>query len=212
MQRNVLFYPISMTTVSLFTDYRHSLPILMQIHLCSKFRIMSDNNLTTTLHDLLDVDGRKFISAEVQLKKVLPQWINLANSIKLKNVLQKYMDFIDQHIEKMQGFYEEEHINSLPLHNKVMEAFIDEAQEKLDSCTDAAVKDACLLASVQSINHFKISIYGTAAAFADLLSLEKTSEVFHQASVNEKQIDDRLTQLAQFEINSKAQAPIELTA
>jgi ferritin-like metal-binding protein YciE len=174
---------------------------------------MSENNLTiTTLHDLLDVDGRKFISAEVQLKKVLPHWINMASSIKLKNVFQRYLDFVEQHIENMQTFYEEEHINSLSLHNKIMEAFIEEAEDKLKSCSDAAVKDACLLAGVQSINHFKISIYGTAAAFADLLSLEKTSVVFHQASVNEKQIDDRLTQLAQYEINSKAKAPIELTA
>ena len=75
---------------------------------------MSENNLTiTTLHDLLDFEGRKFISAEIQLKKVLPQWINIAGSIKLKNVLQKYMDFVEQHIENMQDFYEEEHINSL---------------------------------------------------------------------------------------------------
>ncbi len=104
---------------------------------------MSENNLTiTTLHDLLDVDGRKFISAEVQLKKVLPHWINLASSLKLKNVFQRYLEFVVQHIDKMQAFYDEEHINSLSLHNKIMEAFIEEAEDKLKSCTDAAVKDS----------------------------------------------------------------------
>ncbi len=172
---------------------------------------MTDNNITT-LHDLLDFDGKKFISAEIQLKNILKQWINIAGSVKLKTVLQKYAIFIDQHIENMNTFYEEEHIDSLSLHNKIMEGFIDETEEKLGRCTDSAVKDACLLAGIQSINHFKISIYGTAAAFADLLELERTSVVFHEASVNEKQIDDRLTQLAQFEINNKAKAPIELTA
>ncbi len=172
---------------------------------------MTDNNITT-LHDLLDFDGKKFISAEIQLKNILKQWINISGSVKLKTVLQKYAIFIDQHIENMNTFYEEEHIDSLSLHNKIMEGFIDETEEKLRRCTDSAVKDACLLAGIQSINHFKISIYGTAAAFADLLELERTSVVFHEASVNEKQIDDRLTQLAQFEINNKAKAPIELTA
>ena len=174
---------------------------------------MTENNLSiVTLHDLLDFDGRKFISAEIQLKKILPAWISIAGSLKLKSVLQKYMDLVNEHIENMQTFYEAEHITSLPLHNKVMEAFIEETEDKLQNCNDAAVKDACLLAGIQSINHFKISIYGTAAAFADMLNLEKTSVVFHQASINEKQIDDRLTQLAQFEINRKANAPIELTA
>lgn len=173
---------------------------------------MTDNNNITTLHDLLDFDGKKFISAEVQLKKILPHWLNVAGSVKLKTVLQKYAIFIDQHIENMNTFYEEDHINSLSLYNKIMEGFISETEEKLGRCTDAAVKDACLLAGIQSINHFKISIYGTAAAFADLMGLERTSVVFHEASVNEKQIDDRLTQLARFEINNKAKAPIELTA
>jgi hypothetical protein len=33
----------------------------------------------------------------------------------------------------------------------------------------------------------------------------------HEAEVNEKQIDDRLSQLAEHEINIKAKAPIALT-
>ncbi len=201
-----------MTKVSIFTDNRHSPGILPGLILV-KIRTMTQNNLSiVTLNDLLDFDGRKFISAEIQLKKILPQWINQASAVKLKNVLQKYLDFVEQHIKNMETFYEEEHVNSLSLHNKIMEGYIEETEDKLHTCMDSAIKDACLLAGIQSINHFKISIYGTAAAFADLLSLEKSSVVFHQASVNEKQIDDRLTQLAQFEINSKAKAPIELTA
>ena len=59
-------------------------------------------------------------------------------------------------------------------------------------------------------NHFKISTYGTAAAFANALNMEKQASVFHEAEVNEKQIDDRLSQLAEHEINIKAKAPIEL--
>ena len=104
---------------------------------------MTENNLSiVTLHDLLDFDGRKFISAEIQLKKILPAWINIAGSLKLKSVLQKYMDLVNEHIENMQTFYAAEHINSLPLHNEVIEAFIEETEDKLQNCNDAAVKDA----------------------------------------------------------------------
>ena len=91
-----------------------------------------------------------------------------------------------------------------------MKAFIEEANERLSNCTDAEVKDACLLASIQVINHFKISSYGTAAAFSNALGMEKAAAVFHEAEINEKQIDDRLSQLAQHEINIKAKAPIVL--
>jgi ferritin-like metal-binding protein YciE len=172
---------------------------------------MTENNLTiATLHHLLDYDARKFTSAEIQVKNILPEWINKASSFKLKAVLQKYLDFVHQHVQKMEDFFEEEKLTSLSLTNRVMHAFIEEANEKLSNCTDAEVKDACLLACIQAISHFKISMYGTAAAFANALGMEKQAGIFHEAEVSEKQIDDRLSQLAEHEINIKAKTPIFL--
>lgn len=172
---------------------------------------MEANNRTfTTLHNLLDYDAQKFISAEILLQTSLQEWIRRAGSLQLKTVLQKYLGFVQQHVKRMEDFFEEEKIGSLGLMNRVMQAFIEETDERLSDCTDAEVKDACLLASIQTINHFKISMYGTAAAFANTLGMEKQAAVFHEAEINEKHIDDRLTQLAEYEINVKARAPIVL--
>jgi ferritin-like metal-binding protein YciE len=172
---------------------------------------MQENNPSIiNLHNLLDYEARKFTSAEIQLKKCLPDWINKAGSLKLKAVLQKYLDYVEQHVRNMEGFFEEEQIISLSLTHGIMKAFIEDTEDKLSNCNDVAISDACLLASIQSINHFKISTYGTAAAFANTLDMKNHANVFHEAEVNEKQIDDRLSQLAEFEINIKARAPIEL--
>jgi len=166
---------------------------------------MAKNNQTmTTLHHLLDYDARKFAVAEIQLIKSLPGWINKASSLKLKTILQKYLDFTQQHEQKMAKFFDEEEIGLLNLTNRVMEAFIQEADEKISKCTDAEIKDACLLACIQGINHFKISAYGTAASFANALAMEEQAAIFHEMEVNEKQIDDRLSQLAEHEININA--------
>lgn len=170
----------------------------------------SHKSTIVTLHNLLDYDVSKFTSAEIQLKSSLLEWINKAGSLKLKTVLQKYLDFVNQHVQRMENFFEEENIGSLSLINRVMHAFIEETNEKLSNCTDREVKDACLLACIQAINHFKISTYGTAAAFAKTLEMEKHAAVFHEAEVDEKQIDDRLSQLADYEINIKAKTPIVL--
>lgn len=164
----------------------------------------------TNLHHLLDYDARKFTSAETALTASLKEWIITAESLKLKTVLQKYLGFVQEHIAKFEDFLKEEEINSISFSNRIMKAFIDEANERLSTCTDAPIKDACLLASVQAINHFKISTYGTAAAFAKELGMEKYAALFHEAEVNEKQIDDRLSQLAEHEINIKAKTPIVL--
>jgi ferritin-like metal-binding protein YciE len=92
-----------------------------------------------------------------------------------------------------------------------MEAFILETSEKLSRCTDPEVRDACLLEGIQQINHYKICGYGTAAAYATTLDLENESRMFREAEINEKQIDDRLSQLAEHEVNRLARAPIVLT-
>lgn len=171
---------------------------------------MAENNSTiTSLHNLLDYDAGKFTSAELQLKKSLPEWISKAASLKLKMVLEKYFDLVQEHFQKMEAFFENEEISTLSFTNRVMNAFIEETNERLSKCAEK-VRDACLLASVQEINHFKISSYGTAASFANALGMEKAAAIFHEAEVNEKQIDDRLSQLAEHEINIKAKTPLIL--
>ncbi|MEO8795196.1 MAG: DUF892 family protein [Daejeonella sp.] len=172
---------------------------------------MKTENLNlTSLHNLLDYEVSKFTTGEMQLEHILPEWILKTGSLQLKAVLQKYQDMIKEHVRRMEDFFEQESINSLSMKNRVMEAFIEEANEQLSYCTDQDVKDACLLASIQAINHFKISTYGTAAAFANTLGMDQQAHVFYEAEINEKQIDDRLSQLAVHEINSKAKATIIL--
>ena len=161
----------------------------------------------TTLKDLLDHNARRFTLAEIQLSAVLPTWIHQATEMKLKSVLQRYLDFALKNSERLNSFMREEEIGDLSVSNKVMDALIEDTSMKLASCADPEVRDACLLASVQSINHFKISIYGTAAAFAKTVGKGKAGELFHELEANEKQIDDRLSQLAEFEINAKAKLP-----
>lgn len=162
----------------------------------------------TTLHHLLNYEARKFTSAEVLLKNSLDGWINRSSSAMLKTVLQKYLLLVEEHIDKLQLFFDAEHITALSTTNRIMHAFIAETTDKLAHCTDAEVQDACMLSCIQAINHFKISMYGTAAAYANTLGMPKYAALFHEAEVNEKQIDDRLSELAEHEINSKAKAPV----
>lgn len=172
--------------------------------------MMTENRNIDSLQNLLDYEVSKFTSAEEQLKRGLQEWIEKVHSEKLKNVLQKYLEQVKEHGRKIDEFLRNEKINSVSLHNRIIEAYLEETTEKLSSCRDTDVKDACLLACIQAINHFKISAYGTAAAYANVLKMENQAVIFHELEVNEKQIDDRLSQLAEHEINLKANTPNEL--
>jgi ferritin-like metal-binding protein YciE len=95
--------------------------------------------------------------------------------------------------------------------NKILTTLIEDVSIRFELCSDPEIKDACLLASVQVINHYKICIYGTAAAYATTLGMEEAAKLFKMAEINEKQIDDRLSQMAEFEINKRATTPIVLS-
>jgi ferritin-like metal-binding protein YciE len=170
-----------------------------------------DHQAIATLHDLLGYDAKKITDAEIHLKKTLEGYIGNTTNLKLKDVLRKYTAYIDQHIEKLEMFLVKEKIFSFSPVNKVMQAFIADTEEKLSVCLDEGIRDACLLASIQEINHYKISAYGTAAAFARVLHMEDIAAIFHEAEINEKHIDDRLSQLAEHEINVKAKTPVLLS-
>lgn len=170
---------------------------------------MTDKKLAiTTLSQLEKVDTALILDAERQLKLLIPKWLEKTDSIKLKTSLQKYLDMVTAHINRLESFINGQlQFHTTPANRSVL-AIIEDTEEKLSYCTDSEVVNASILSGIQFLNHYKICAYGTAAAYAKRLDLENQAEFFHMAEVNEKQIDDRLSQLAEFEINPKAKAPI----
>lgn len=177
---------------------------------CIKTYNMNSATSISTLHQLLDYDARQFISAEVVLRQALPRWVTGCGSLNLKTVLQKYHDEVEAHLIKLEQFVNAEQISSLTLVNRVMEAHVADIDERMHCCGDSEVRDAVLLSGIQLINHYKIGIYGTAAAYARALDMEQAAALFYGCEAVEKQIDSRLSQLAEFDINKKARSPFAL--
>jgi ferritin-like metal-binding protein YciE len=166
---------------------------------------MANQNVSIeSLRNLFDYDIEKFISAEIQLRKKMPSFIESSTSLKLKSALLRYSDFIQKHIDILNEFVEKEQMPLLEFSNVIMSAFLEDMDDKILNCKNGYVKDACIISCIQVINHYKISVYGSAAAFSNSLGLEEFATTFHSAEVNEKQIDDRLSQMAEFEINAQA--------
>lgn len=171
---------------------------------------METNHTLSCLRQLLDEDVSRMISAELQLKNSIAGWVSNKNAPPLRLLLYDYLDVVEKHIRLLEIFCKEEQLGSYDLSNGVMKAYIAEAAEKLAGCTCPEITDAALAAAVQRINHFKISVYGTAAAFAGAIKLQKAGLLFHQAELDEKDMDERLSYLAEHELNKKAIAPLVL--
>lgn len=177
-----------------------------------KICVMAKSKPTiSNLNDLLVYDYSKFTDFEQGLKQVLPSWIVQANSLKLKTILQRYLYYTDQHFRQVEGLIDGKVSGPNSKKIRTIERIIEDINDKLSVCVDPEVKDACLLAAIQAINHYKISMYGTAASFANALDLKKTAKLFYAAEISEKQIDKRLSELAEQEVNIRAKVPFALT-
>lgn len=162
------------------------------------------------LHDLLDYDILQSNAGEHQLKTFVKKWITQASALTLKTTLQEYLSIIESHLLYLKDYTLTSTLPSLPSSSRVMKAIIAETEEKLKKCGDKEIMDACLLASVQEINHIKISQYGTAASFSKEMQNNKAASLFHYFEVNEKKIDKKLNKVARKEINVRALAPISI--
>ena len=197
-----------MSNKMISNDFCHSKWVMNETRFAKKMK--TTEAPIKTLHHLLEEDVRRFVSGENELSLALERWTKLAGSVKLKNNLIKYHDQVKIHIEELDRFLEEEDLNYLFSNDDILHSFVKNTDRKLTECEDASVRDAALLASIQNINHFKIGSYGTAAAFANALGRTKTAQLFHDFEVNEKQMDDRLSQLAVYEINLTALTHVQI--
>ena len=160
-----------------------------------------------SLNDLLALEANRIMQGEKELIQALPAWIHRVTSSQLRDILTQYQTYIEHHAEEMTHYFIKQPETSVGK-NRVMRALIDDTNEKLRRCADSEIYDACLLAAVQEVNHYKISIYGTVTAFFNVLGQRETASIFLRAEKDEKRIDEQLSFQAQTDINELAKAPV----
>jgi hypothetical protein len=85
-----------------------------------------------------------------------------------------------------------------------MAGIVEEGSEKLQEDLEGSVLDAALIASAQKVEHYEISAYGTAIAWAEALGLNDVVQVLNETLEEEKAADEKLSALAESGINQAA--------
>ncbi|RZJ32005.1 MAG: DUF892 family protein [Flavobacterium sp.] len=85
-----------------------------------------------------------------------------------------------------------------------MESLMREASIIVDQTSSGAVRDAAIIALLQHIMHCEIASYGTLKSFAITLKEENVVALLEQNLIEEKDIDHRLSMIAQASINDEA--------
>ena len=136
--------------------------------------------------------------------KALPKMAEQANSKELKQGFKEHLDVTNRQIERVEQIFKELKMEAKGKRCKGMEGLIKEGDEMIQEAGDPMVKDAALIASAQKIEHYEISGYGTARAYAQALGHQNIARVLDQIANEEGQADKKLTALAEGHINMQA--------
>lgn len=170
------------------------------------------------LRDLLQHEIDDLYSAEEQIIDALPKMVEKATEPQLKKALNEHLqvtkrqkerlDKVKQVLEKNSqeeksepGFLEKFFGGSKC---KGTEGLIKEGEKLMGENMDSKVRDAAIIAAAQKIEHYEISGYGTARAYAMQLGLSEVEQLLTETLNEEYQADDDLTALALFDVNLQA--------
>lgn len=158
----------------------------------------------TTMEELFIDELRDLYDAETQLTKALPKMSRAAASDELREAFDEHLGQTENQIERLKRIFEL--VGEKPKGKKcvAMTGLIKEGDEMVSDSEETPVRDAGLIAAAQKVEHYEISGYGSARTHAELLGNDEAARLLEETLQEEKDTDERLTQLAENLINEEA--------
>jgi ferritin-like metal-binding protein YciE len=156
-----------------------------------------------SLRELYVDELRDLYNAETQLVKALPKLAKASSNDRLRQGFEEHLRQTSEQVSRLEQIFEQ--LGEKPSGKKCvgMEGLIKEGSQFLKEDFADEVKDAGIIGAAQRVEHYEIAGYGTVRAFAELLGESEHVSLLEQTLNEEKETDEKLTQLAE-EINSAA--------
>lgn len=161
---------------------------------------MAEKKLENLFEDTL----RDIYYAERQILKALPKMAKAANSQELAAGFEQHRDETEVHVERLEKVFEM--LDKRP-RGKTCDAIlgiIEEGKEIMEEYKGSPALDAGLAAAAQAVEHYEISRYGTLATWAKQLGMNDAVKLLEETLSEEKATDEKLTKLAESNVNAEA--------
>lgn len=147
--------------------------------------------------------------AEKAVAKAFPKFIKNATSDELIDTIENHLDETEAHAQKLEQVFETFDKKAVAKKCEAMAGLLKEAEDIIKSCDKGAMCDAGIIAAVQKIEHYEIATYGTLRTFAQELNLTEATSLLEEILNEEKQVDEKLTQIAKSTVNIQALEEVE---
>jgi ferritin-like metal-binding protein YciE len=159
-----------------------------------------------TLHDLLIDQLKDLYSAESQLVKALPKMAKAASNAELQAGFEEHLEQTKEQAARLEKICKNLGVSPKGKTCAGMEGLIEEGKELMEEDAAASVLDAGLIAAAQKVEHYEIAAYGTARTWAEQLELDDAVGLLEQSLAEEKETDEKLSEIATSIVNEDAEA------
>jgi ferritin-like metal-binding protein YciE len=149
-----------------------------------------------TLQKLFVEIIRDIYDAEKQLVRALPKLAKAAESEELSEAIRSHLEETQNHVSRLEEVFGLVGVPAKGKPCKGMKGLIEEGSEAVQEQEKGALRDLAIIAGAQKVEHYEISAYGTARTLAEQLSINQAVELLEQTEGEEKEADEKLTQVA----------------
>ena len=150
-------------------------------------------------------------SVEDQLVEALPRMAALVEHPQLRRALEAHLSETKSQRDRLDRLLRAHDAGNREHEDGSMHAIIREAERWAKMVSDRDCRDAGIVASAQRVEHYEIAVYGTLATWAKQLGLREDERVLHDILQEEKRADEKLSQLAERDLNREAAEHIQST-
>src|SRR5579885_3014155 len=139
--------------------------------------------------------------AEKQLVKALPKMAKAATNDKLRAGFEEHLEQTKGHVERLEQVFEKMGQKAKGETCEAMEGLVEEGSEMIKAGGCDCTRDAGLICAAQKVEHYEIASYGCLVTWAQQLGKADVADLLQQTLNEEKQTDDKLTELAESMVN-----------
>jgi len=155
------------------------------------------------LKELYVDELKDLYDAENRLVKALPKMAKAATSDQLRSGFEEHLEQTRGHVDRLKEIFDS--LGEKPSGKKCagMIGIIKEGDELIEEEFADGAMDAALISAAQRVEHYEIAAYGCVRTWADLLGESEASALLEKTLEEEKETDQKLTQLAE-DVNVEA--------
>src|ERR1700730_17797664 len=151
---------------------------------------------TNRLKHLYIQELKDLYSAENQMVKALPKMAKASSSDDLRAGFEGHLSQTKEHVARLEEIFKALGESPKGKKCKGMQGLIMEGAEMIEEDPAPEELDAGLISAAQRVEHYEIAGYGCVSTYAKLLGEDHAASLLRQTLVDEKETDEKLSQLA----------------